>query len=123
MKFYLSFNSAYIFDLIHLEAVHKTVADSNLLNLAFFSSDLSNDCKLARKKYEMFLSMDRSKAKSLAKDLNELACKGCTEGWLEKHDGLTDPIQDIKDCGTHGFISPERQERLVNEVNQINAQN
>ena len=65
--------------------------------------------------------MDRLKAKSLANDLNELACKGCTEGWLQKHDGLTDPIQDIIDCGSYGFISSELQERLVNEVKLINA--
>ena len=42
--------------------------------------------------------MDSLIAKSLAKELNELACKGCTEGWLEKHDGRSDPIQDICDC-------------------------
>ena len=66
--------------------------------------------------------MDRLQAKSLAKELNELACKGCTEGWLEKHEGLTDPIQDIKDCGSFGFITPERQERLVNEVKEINTE-
>ena len=66
--------------------------------------------------------MDRLKAKSLATELNELACKGCTEDWLEKHDGLTDPIQDIIDCGTHGFITPERQKRLVNEVKEINSE-
>ena len=65
--------------------------------------------------------MDRLKAKSLANDLNELACKGCTEGWLQKHDGLTDPIQDIIDCGSYGFISFERQERLINEVKEIKA--
>ncbi len=65
--------------------------------------------------------MDRLKAMSLAKDLNELACKGCTEGWLEKHDGLTDPIQDINDCSSHGFITPELEERLVNEIKEINA--
>ena len=64
--------------------------------------------------------MDRLKAKSLAKELNELACRGCTEGWLQKHDGLTDPIQDIKDCGLLGFITHEREERLVNEVKEIN---
>ena len=64
--------------------------------------------------------MDRLQARSLAKELNELACKGCTEGWLKKHDGLTDQIQDINDCGSIGFISPERQERLVNEVKEIN---
>ena len=67
--------------------------------------------------------MDKIKAKSLAKELNELACKGCTEGWLEKHDGSTDPIQDINDCGSFGLITPERQERLVNEVKEINALN
>ena len=67
--------------------------------------------------------MDRLQAKSLAIELNELACKGCTEGWLNKHDGLTDPIQDINDCGSFGFITPERQERLVNEVNEIRAAN
>ncbi len=67
--------------------------------------------------------MDRLKAMSLANDLNELACKGCTEGWLEKHDGLSDPIQDINDCGSFGFITLERQERLVNEVKEINARN
>ena len=67
--------------------------------------------------------MDRLKAKSLANELNELACKGCTEGWLEKHDGLSDPIQDIVKCGSLGFITPERQERLINEVKEIKAEN
>ena len=67
--------------------------------------------------------MDKLAAESLAKDLNELACKGCTEGWLEKHDVLRDPIQDINDCASFGFITPERQERLVNEVKEINAEN
>ncbi len=67
--------------------------------------------------------MDSLKAKSLANELNELACKGCTEGWLEKHDGLSDPIQDINECASLGFITPERQERLVNEVKELNAGN
>ena len=67
--------------------------------------------------------MDILKAKSLANELNELACKGCTEGWLEKHDGLSDPIQDIIECGSLGFITPERQERLISEVKEINAEN
>jgi len=66
--------------------------------------------------------MDSVKAKSLAKELNDLACKGCTEGWLEKHDGLSDPIQDINECGSHGFITPERQKRLISEVKEINYQ-
>ena len=67
--------------------------------------------------------MDSLKAKSLANELNELACKGCTEGWLEKHDGLSDPIQDIYECGSLGFNTPERQERLINEVKEIKAKN
>ena len=67
--------------------------------------------------------MDSLKAKSLADELNELACKGCTEGWLEKHDGLLDPIQAINECGSLGFITPERQERLINEVKEINSEN
>ena len=67
--------------------------------------------------------MDSLKAKSLANELNELACKGCTEGWLEQHDGLSDPIQDINECGSLGFITPERQERLINEIKEIKAIN
>ena len=70
-----------------------------------------------------FLLMDSLKAKSLAKELNDLACKGCTEGWLEKHDGLTDPIQDIIECRSLGFITPERQERLIQEVKEIKTGN
>ncbi len=67
--------------------------------------------------------MDNLKAKSLASELNELACKGCTEGWLEKHDGLSDPIQDINECQSLGFITLERKERLINEVKEINSEN
>ena len=67
--------------------------------------------------------MDILKAKTLASELNELACKGCTEGWLEKHDGKSDPIQDINECGLLGFITPERQERLINEIIEINTEN
>ena len=67
--------------------------------------------------------MDSVKAKLMANELNELVCKGCTEGWLEKHDGLSDPIQDINECGSLGFITPERQERLIDEVKEIYAQN
>ena len=67
--------------------------------------------------------MDTMKAKSLASELNELACKGCTEGWLKNHDGKSDPIQDIIECGSLGFITPERQERLINEVKEINSEN
>ena len=67
--------------------------------------------------------MDSLKAKSLANELNELACKGCTEGWLEKHDGISDPIQEINECGALGFITLERKERLINEVKEIKAKN
>ena len=67
--------------------------------------------------------MDSLKAKSLANELNELACKGCTEGWLEKHDGLSDPIQDIYECESLGFITLERKERLINEVKEIKSEN
>ena len=67
--------------------------------------------------------MDNLKAKSLANELNELACKGCTEEWLEKHDGLSDPIQDINHCGSLGLITPDRQERLIKEVKEINGEN
>ena len=66
--------------------------------------------------------MDGLKAMSLANELNELACKGCTKGWLGKHDGQSDPIQDIKECGSLGLITLERQERLINEVKEINAE-
>ncbi len=67
--------------------------------------------------------MDSLKAKTLAGELNELACKGCTEGWLEKHDGESDPIQDIIECGSLGLITPERKERLIDEINEIKAAN
>jgi hypothetical protein len=67
--------------------------------------------------------MDNLKARSLASELNELACKGCTEGWLEKHDGLSDPIQDINECESLGLITLERKERLINEVKEINSEN
>ena len=67
--------------------------------------------------------MDNLKAKSLASELNELACKGCTEGWLEKHDGLSDPIQDINECQSLGLITLERKDRLINEVKEINSEN
>ena len=63
--------------------------------------------------------MDRQKAKALAKDLKELACIECTRGWLEKHDGVTDPIQDIKSCGDLGLITPQLEQRLIGEVEAI----
>ena len=65
--------------------------------------------------------MDPQKAKALAEELNELACKGCTEGWLDNHDGLTDPIQDIKYCAEVGFITLELKQRLLREIEEIRA--
>ncbi len=67
--------------------------------------------------------MDSLQAKSLAQELNEFACKGCTKRWIDKHVGLTDPIQDINDCSSFGFITTELQERLLNEVKEIKAGN
>ena len=67
--------------------------------------------------------MDILRAKALAIELNELACKGCTKAWLEKQDVLTDPLQEINDCESLGFITPQRKERLINEVKEINAAN
>ena len=63
--------------------------------------------------------MNRQEAEALAENLNGLACKECTKGWLLKHEGLTDPIQDINDCGDFGLITQELQERLVSEVKRI----
>ena len=63
--------------------------------------------------------MNSQKAEALAENLKELACKGCTEGWLNDHDGLTDPIQDIKNCAAMGLITPKLLERLIHEVQEI----
>ena len=63
--------------------------------------------------------MNRQEAEVLAANLKELACIECTKGWLKKHAGLTDPIQDIKTCTALGLITPELQERLVSEIEAI----
>ena len=63
--------------------------------------------------------MDHQKASALAEELKGLACIECTKGWLEKHGGTTDPIQDIKDCAAFELITPALQERLVNEIKRI----
>ncbi len=65
--------------------------------------------------------MDHQNAEALAENLKGLACIECTKGWLAKHEGLTDPIQDIKDCGALGLITPELQKRLVGEVETIKS--
>ncbi len=66
-----------------------------------------------------FSLMESKKAEVLAGTLKGLACKGCTEGLLDQHDGLTDPIKDIENCGDLGLISDELRERLINEVQEI----
>tara|TARA_Y100001968_G_scaffold121910_1_gene110955 strand:- start:916 stop:1119 length:204 start_codon:yes stop_codon:yes gene_type:complete len=66
--------------------------------------------------------MDRQKAEDLAENLKGLACKECTKGWLENHDGLTDPIQDITNCAFFELISPALKDRLINEVIEIKAE-
>ena len=60
------------------------------------------------------------KAQAIAEDLKNLSCIECTRDWLKKHQGLTDPIQDITNCAALGLISPELQERLVDEIKKIN---
>ena len=65
--------------------------------------------------------MDHQEAEVLAQDLKELACKSCTEGWLEKHDRLTDPIKDIQDCAALGLITSTLKERLINEILELKS--
>ena len=68
---------------------------------------------------QSLLFMDIKEARTLAEELKGLACKECTQGWVEKHDRLTNPINDICSCAEFGLISPQLQERLVNEVQEI----
>ena len=63
--------------------------------------------------------MNKEKAEALAENLKGLACIECTKNWLAKYEGLTDPIQDIRDCAALGFITLELQERLVDEIKTI----
>ena len=65
--------------------------------------------------------MDRKEAEALSEVLKGLACKGCTEGWLQKHPSLSDPIGDIKTCYSMGLITSDLQERLISEVREINS--
>ena len=65
--------------------------------------------------------MNHQEAEAMSKSLKELACKKCTEDWLEKLDGVTDPIKDIKDCAALGLITSSLQERLINEIQEINS--
>ena len=60
---------------------------------------------------------------SKSKELNDLACKECTKGWIEKHDKKTSPIDDVNDCYKEGLISLKLKERLINEIEEINNAN
>jgi len=63
--------------------------------------------------------MDNEKLKIKAAELNDLACKSCTKNWIEKHDNLSDPLEDINLCFKQGLISSELKERLIMEVSEI----
>tara|TARA_Y100000589_G_scaffold299957_1_gene309761 strand:+ start:1081 stop:1287 length:207 start_codon:yes stop_codon:yes gene_type:complete len=57
--------------------------------------------------------------KEIGEQLNQLACRECTKGWLEDHDNLTQPITDIIECFNNGFITEELKDRLLKEVNEL----
>ena len=65
--------------------------------------------------------MDISNLKIKAQELNDLACKSCTKNWLEKHDKLSDPIEDINLCFQADLISSKLKERLIKEVLELNS--
>ncbi len=64
--------------------------------------------------------MDISNLKIKAQELNDLACKSCTKNWLEKHDQLTNPLEDINLCFQAGLISSKLKDRLINEILELN---
>tara|TARA_Y100001978_G_scaffold105115_1_gene93935 strand:- start:615 stop:818 length:204 start_codon:yes stop_codon:yes gene_type:complete len=57
--------------------------------------------------------------KDIADKLNQLACKECTKGWINDRDNLTDPIEDIENCFSKGFISSQLKNRLIAEIKDI----
>ena len=63
--------------------------------------------------------MENEKLKIKAEELNDLACKSCTKNWIEKHDKLSDPLEDINLCFKEGLISSELKDRLIKEVTEI----
>jgi len=65
--------------------------------------------------------MEISKLKIKAQELQDLACKTCTKEWLEKHDNLTDPKEDINQCFRAGLITSQLKDRLTREVLEING--
>tara|TARA_Y100000589_G_C26968239_1_gene553495 strand:- start:559 stop:768 length:210 start_codon:yes stop_codon:yes gene_type:complete len=66
--------------------------------------------------------MEIAELKIIAEQLSDLACKSCTKNWLESHDNLSDPLDDIYLCFKEGLISLELKERLIREVLEINKQ-
>tara|TARA_Y100001970_G_scaffold289980_1_gene422031 strand:+ start:2667 stop:2882 length:216 start_codon:yes stop_codon:yes gene_type:complete len=67
------------------------------------------------------ISMELSKLQFKAEELKNLACKACTKGWLQNHDNLSDPMEDINMCFDAGLISTKLKDRLVKEVLEINS--
>ena len=63
--------------------------------------------------------MENEKLKIKAEELNDLSCKSCTKNWIENHDKLSDPLEDINLCFKEGLISSELKERLIKEVTEI----
>ena len=64
--------------------------------------------------------MEISQLKIKAEELNDLACKSCTKNWLESHDKLSDPLEDINLCFKAGLISSKLRDRLINGVLELN---
>tara|TARA_Y100001933_G_scaffold219312_1_gene227929 strand:+ start:341 stop:544 length:204 start_codon:yes stop_codon:yes gene_type:complete len=54
-----------------------------------------------------------------SKELNDLACKECTKGWIQKHDKKTSPIDDVNNCYEEGLISLKLKDRLIKEIEEI----
>tara|TARA_Y100001933_G_C18943259_1_gene540495 strand:+ start:982 stop:1194 length:213 start_codon:yes stop_codon:yes gene_type:complete len=63
--------------------------------------------------------MGNEKLISKANLLKDLSCIECTRRWLNKHDGLSNPIDDINICFDNQLISLELKERLISELAQI----
>tara|TARA_B100000579_G_C22159196_1_gene544414 strand:+ start:146 stop:388 length:243 start_codon:yes stop_codon:yes gene_type:complete len=69
---------------------------------------------------KIIFNMEFNKIKLIAEELNNLACKECTKGWLNKQDGLSNPLEDIKQCAKEGLITPKLYERLFKEIQELN---
>jgi len=58
-----------------------------------------------------------------ANQLNNLACKECTRGWLNDHDRLSDPSDDVINCFEKNLISLQLRDRLIEEIKEIEKEN